>query len=970
MAQYLKFTSDLLVDALWAIRSSCTVTDTGDASPGGGKWATIDTTAVSSWLNQDRKDGVGTLGGSKRLQASVRVRANVGDQADLVVSLYENTNTLSGEIRLLADLTAGTVSITQDTQGQLAQDTDESDSVYIVDEGDGVFRVGFSFISTADTDRIIFKLHTTSSFNSADYTDANLIDSTGDGLEPFVYFETAPKLTPTRFQTPFASPLNPDPYAEVPEIADVWHDKIEDITFDSVVQVATPDELSAAITTACASPALKHKVEITTDDWNGLLVTGQDDVRISQSADFLASSGCLFITTQSGNQLVSDQRWQITGLIRGLALYNVKSTYFNDQYLDPDGKGDLNYTALWYGGGNAILDNCTFGNGDQLGHDMMYSATSISLNSEDEVDSMVIRNFMSRGALNDIKASGPIRVVTENHYYDQQFQDSCYARMNSGSVPENSTTVWVKKDITNGPVASRNLYLVCCNTRQTDWTLPGEVYPYEVGQVVQQESGFQGKVIEIYEGNGIDIAPHVHNCRNVAGDGGYGWEGDLVFIESTDSSYKYMVEDEPLVSATASYIPTFLNTNGAPQGMDGGLVLGFLHSDGHQYGTIGDQPYSTYKIFTMGWFSVMSGPNAGAVQHFITNKNDTCRQLHYTDTCYINGTATRGHPIEHTDTVLRNAIITLAPLGNNAQRSLADPAVSFPGESGITQINVSTYLDRLDRGDYDHDIDNVISKSNTNPGYVGFDYPWLSRVTVADPYAEDDTSYDVVFGRTRARSPIDNAVVELEPIVPHNGTLEQCKAVIANWIDWYRTPVVFGGWDLTVAQTGSKLPHPLIYGRDHNPGNVPVIQFTDWPHQVIEANGSWTVPTFTATDGVTDLTSSVVVTESVDTSVLGYQWVQYDVTNSDGNTCRTFSVVEVIEPIVQAGTVTKGEGLLVNLTVRKNDTELLSVAVDDPDGLVGVSVINGNSNDWVQYKKTVEKWVSTDNPDDTVLIDF
>lgn len=893
MTQYLNFTSDLSIEPFWPLRASCTVTETSDPSPGGGEWYTVDTKAVSSWINQDRRDGVATLG-NKRLQASVRVRANVGDLADLVVSVYESTNTLVGEIRLLADMVAGTAVVTTNTGGLLEQETTTDDSVFIVDEGSGVFRVGFSFSSTANTDRIIFKLHTTSSFDSADYSDANLIDSLGDGLEPFEYFTVAPKLTPTRYTSAFANPLNPDVYSEIPEVSDVWHDDISNITFDTTTQVLTPDELDSAIDSACLSPSQNHLIQVSSDDWTGLITTGRTDVRIDQTCDFLSAGGSLFITTLSGNKLITDQRWQVTGSIKGLALYNIKSTYFNDQYKDPDGKGDLNHTSLWVSDAQIIIDGCEFGLGDTADHDMMYSATAISLSGTDPTDSAVIRNCMFTGALNDIKSSGPIRVVTEDVYLDGQFQDSCYSRMNAGGVPSGTNSIWVKKNVTNGPVASQNLYLICCNTRETGWTLPGEVYPYEIGQKVAQPSGFRGEVVEIYEGDGVTTAPHVHNCRNVAGDG-LGWEGDLVFILATPDSTHYMVNGEPLTGPTASYEPQFLVTAGAPTGMDGGLLLGFLHTDGHQFGTLSDVANTGYKIFTAGWFSVMSGPNAGAVQCFIHNINSTSTQKNYTRVAYLCGSSTRGVPINHTDTVIENVSISVAPLGTDSQRQLADPGVSFPGDSGIPQINVETKLDVGDRGDYDHIINRVISKTNTNPNEVGFDYPWLSNVTPATPYVYGDASYDSVYGKTRPRSAIDDAAYEIEPIIPYSANKDQRKAIIANWIDWYRDPIADGGFDLTVAQSGTGWAHPLNYGRDYNPGRVPIIKFSEWPHQVVQFGSTWTRPTFVATDGVDDLTSSVTVTESINTSQIGYQFVQYDVTNSDGNSVTTYSVVEVTD---------------------------------------------------------------------------
>ena len=971
MAQYLNFTSDFSVDALWPLRGSCSLSDTTESSPGGGNWYEIDTTAVSSWLNQDRKDGSDVLGG-KRLQANVRVRAGLGSQADLICTLY-NVNTSLGEIRLLADLTAGTASITSDSTGLVATEANLSQSIFITEEVTGEYRVGFSFNSPAETTRVIFKLHTTRSFSSAQYSDANLIDSTGDGLEPFSFFTVEPKLTPTRWTEPFSNPLNPDIATETPEGANAWDVRKESVTFDTVTQVATPDELVAAISTAELSTAQNHPIEVTTDDWIGQSVGSYGDIRLQGDVDFVAAGGSVFIDTASGNKLVTDTRVQILGDSRGIAWYNLKSLYFNDQYNDPKGRGGLNKSCLYTSNGTFVFDGLEAGLGDTDDFTMMKSATAVTLNSSRTNDSVVFRNCKIRGALNSIRASGAMTIVRDNCYFDLEFEDSCYGRMNGGAVPAGSDMTFITKNVFNGPPANENIYLICCNTRESEWTVPGEIYPYEVGQIVQQESGFQGVIEAIYLGDGETVAPHSGNCRTIAGtEGVYGWRGDLVFIRATSPRYKFMIAGESLVSESASYTPQFLVTNGAPYGMDGGVLLGFLHTDGLQYGTTLDQPNTTYNLYTAGWFSVMTAPFAGAIQQFIHNETATVRQRHWTRVAYLNGTATRAHPINHTDTVIENLICGLAPVGDNHERALADPAASFQGAGAVPQINVNTTLDLLDRGDYDHKIGNTISSRNSNPQEDGFDYPWLGNVTVADPYQppESETSYETVFGRTRSRAVYDGCVIEKPPFVPFNGTLAQCQSVVANWLDWYRTPVALGGWDLTTDQSGNGFAHPLIYGRDYNPGRVPIIQFSEWPHRVIEQGGSWSLPAFTATDGVDDLTGSVVVTEGIDTNTLGCQWVKYDVVNSDGNSVTTYSVVEVVQPSLRASTINQGSNTMLGFKVSKSGVETLNSDVSDSENATqsGLTIIGGSQEDWAEYKKVGNNWVNINDDEDIVIV--
>lgn len=951
MTQYLNFTSDFSISAYWPLRASCTLTPTGDSSPAGGSWYEIDTTAVSSWLNQDRRDGSSVLGG-KRLQANTRVRPGAGNSADIVVTVY-NVNTFLGEVNVRADLSDGSVSVIGNAQGLLSVESDTSDSIFIVEEAAGEYRFGFSFNTPAEATRVIFKLHTTSSFESAQYSDANLIDSGGDGLEPFEFFSVAPKLQPTRWLQPFNNPLNPDISTEVVEGADVWNVFKEQVAFSTTTQVATPDEMVAAITAAESQPSQYHLIEITTDDWSGLTTGATGDIRIETDVDFVSAGGGVFIDTASGNKLIVDKRILSTGDVRGIAWYNLKSKHFNDLYLDVNGRGGLNSAAIYTFNGTFIFDGLEAGLGDTPEHTMMYGATAVSLNSTRDSDSVVFRNCKIRGALNSVRASGAMKILRENCYFDGEFEDSFYIRMNSGSTPTDSTAAIITKNVFNGPPANENIYLVCCNTRETSWTVPGEVYPYEEGQIVQQASGFQGIVEEIYLGDGINTSPHAHNCRTIEGtEGVYGWKGDLVYIRTTSARHRCMVIDEALVSDTAAYVPRFLVTNGAPYGMDAGVMLGFLHTDGIQYGTTQDRLNSVYQLSTMGWFSVMPAPYAGAIQQFIHNYTDNVKQKHWTRVAYLNGSAFRSHPINHTDTVMENVMVTLAPVGDDRVRALGDAAASFAGGGDAPTINVSTTLNLLDRSDYDHRISNVISSTNSDPVEDGFDYPWLSNVTVANPYSppESDTSYESVFGGVRDRAARDGCIIEKMPVVPYNGTLDQCKSVIANWLDWYRTPVAMGGWDLTVAQSGNGFAHPLTYGRDYNPGRVPIIQFQDWPHQIVEQGQLWTLPSFTATDGESDLTSSVVVTHAIDTTTLGYQWVQYDITNADGNSSTTFSVVEIIPVRQTLGEITQGTQHLLSVNIS-GESPINAVINNPGTSPQGVSIIGNDAGDWSRYRK-------------------
>ena len=975
MTQYINFTSMLDNEVLWLVRNSVTVTDTNDASPGGGNWYTIDTTDIDSNLNQDiRDDGLA----NKRLQLSFRVRSGSG--GGLATAFRCDTlenNTANGRVDATINLVDGTVNITYDNYSVISTDSDSSQSVFITEESTGVYRVAITIDVPANTNRIIYKLHVSKNNDAVDITDCNIIEHNEDGVADFVFFTREPKLTPTRYTSKFTNPLNPDMNEADPSFAEIWN--IEDpnsITYDVVHQIATPDELYNLFEDVLPlNPELNHKIEITTDDWTDLATTQFGDIRISENIDFLGNGGMCYLTTQSGNLLRINKRFYITNRIDGLYIQNIKTLWTVNHRSDPDSISSYNRVCLYVIDGKYVFDGIEGGTMTEEGFTMLDSATLFSLNASGEgaQSTVCIKNLKSRGALNDIHASGPWLIYEENTYKDGQFQDSNYARMSSGNHSY-KTQRWFKKNTFNGPVSSEIVYLVCVNTTAETWTVPGEVYPFEVGQLVQQDSGFAGIIEHIYKGDGVTNSPHVDACRTIEGtEGVYGWKGDLLIIRATDETANALNINEELYSDTAAYTPQFFVTGGAPTGMDGGLLLGFLHTDGHQYGSGSDKEGSSYEIFTAGWFACMSGTNAGAVQLFIHNDISTGNQKHFSRNIYAASSSPRAHPINHTDTVIENCLFTLAPLGTEKSRALADPAVSFGGIHYIPTINVSTRMNLLDRGDYDHSISKVVSKSNINPNYTGFDYPYLQGVTALDPYAEpnSENSYESIFGKQLGRSVIDGAIIEKVPVIPPDGTIEQCQAIIANWFDWYRTPVFDGGWDLTVDQSGNGFAHPLNYGKDYNPGRVPIITFTEWPHQIVEQGSDWTPPTFSSTDGMEDLTGSVTITETVDTNQLGYQWVKYDVTNSDGNSVTTYTVVEVVPKNKVSKHPKPASRHLLNFkVVDDGGNEIINTNMDNPsEEPEGIVTVPPNSGTWKRYKKVGDGWVGYDDESETIDVE-
>lgn len=125
----------------------------------------------------------------------------------------------------------------------------------------------------------------------------------------------------------------------------------------------------------------------------------------------------------------------------------------------------------------------------------------------------------------------------------------------------------------------------------------------------------------------------------------------------------------------------------------------------------------------------------------------------------------------------------------------------------------------------------------------------------------------------------------------------------------------------------------------------------------IEQDSVWVEPGYTATDNADgDLTGAVVVTGTIDTSVLGPQTLTYTVEDAAGNetqTTRTVTVVDLIPDDVTAPVITLAGG---NSTVRVGE-------VWSEPGYTATDDFDGDLTDLVQIAGTVD----TSEPNVTTL---
>lgn len=147
----------------------------------------------------------------------------------------------------------------------------------------------------------------------------------------------------------------------------------------------------------------------------------------------------------------------------------------------------------------------------------------------------------------------------------------------------------------------------------------------------------------------------------------------------------------------------------------------------------------------------------------------------------------------------------------------------------------------------------------------------------------------------------------------------------------------------------------------------PVISLVDG-NQTITQGDTWTDPGYTATDNADgDLTASVTVTGTVDTSTVGDYPLTYSVTDSSDNTgtaTRTVTVVEAVQTDSTDPVITLTGG---NQTLTEGDTwvEPGYTATDNVDGDLTASVVVSGALDTTTAGTYTRVYTVTDAADNT-----
>ena len=147
---------------------------------------------------------------------------------------------------------------------------------------------------------------------------------------------------------------------------------------------------------------------------------------------------------------------------------------------------------------------------------------------------------------------------------------------------------------------------------------------------------------------------------------------------------------------------------------------------------------------------------------------------------------------------------------------------------------------------------------------------------------------------------------------------------------------------LTIVILFMFLPSVIIKEKDIT---APSLSLNNDSHMIVAYGSTFSDPGASAIDNVDgDLTASIIVEGTINTSIYGKQYLTYSVTDTAGNTetiQRTVVVQEFTPPVI---TLTGNEVLYVPVGATKAD--LAFTAIDDVDGDVSDSVVLSNNVDF------------------------
>ena len=301
------------------------------------------------------------------------------------------------------------------------------------------------------------------------------------------------------------------------------------------------------------------------------------------------------------------------------------------------------------------------------------------------------------------------------------------------------------------------------------------------------------------------------------------------------------------------------------------------------------------------------------------------------------------------------------------------PVITLLGDTTVTIEVGATYTDSgaTAADNYDGDLTSSIAiVNNVDTSTVG---------TYTVTYNVSDTSGNAAVSVTRTVNVVDTTV----PVITLLGDTTVTIEVGTTYTDSGATAADNYDGDLTSSiaivnnvDTSTVGTYTVTYNVSDTSGNAadsvtrtvnvvdttaPVITLLGDNPMTIEVGTTFTDPGATASDaGDGDLTSSIVVSGSVDTSTIGTYTLTYDVSDTSGNAAdsvtRTVNVVDTTAPVITL----LGDNLMT-IEVGTTFTDPGAVATDNYDGDLTSSIAIVNNVD----TSTVGTYTVTYNVSDT-----
>ncbi len=284
-----------------------------------------------------------------------------------------------------------------------------------------------------------------------------------------------------------------------------------------------------------------------------------------------------------------------------------------------------------------------------------------------------------------------------------------------------------------------------------------------------------------------------------------------------------------------------------------------------------------------------------------------------------------------------------------------DPVITVLGSNPTTVEAGTTYTDAGATATDSFEGDLTSSISTTNPVNTAVLGTYTVTYTVSDSSGNSDTE-------TRTVTVVDTE----DPILTVLGSDPVTVEVGSTYADAGATAVDSFDGDLTTSivtfnpvNTAVLGTYTVTYAVTDSSGNsdtatrtvivvdttIPVISLLGSTPETVEVGSTYTDAGATALDNYDgDITTSIVTTSDVDTSIVGFYTVTYDVTDSSGNDAVTVTRdVEVVDTTIPVISLLGSTPETVE--VGSTYTDAGATALDNYDGDITISIVTVNPVD-------------------------